>query len=72
MALVNQIHVFSFPTPTERLFTLDTRANFKGLCEVTPVVSAEKQILVFPGHKVGSVQLVVSIFVIINALIGFN
>lgn len=47
--------------PTERLFTLETRANYRGLCEVSPLVSAEKQILVFPGHKIGSVQLVVSI-----------
>lgn len=61
MALLNQIHIFSFPMPTERLFTLETRANYRGLCEVSPLVSAEKQILVFPGHKVGSVQLVVSI-----------
>lgn len=62
MALLNQIHIFSFPMPTERLFTLETRANYKGLCEVSPLISAEKQILVFPGHKIGSVQLVVSIF----------
>ncbi|CAH2008761.1 unnamed protein product [Acanthoscelides obtectus] len=26
-ALLNQIHVFSFPTPTQRLFTLETREN---------------------------------------------
>lgn len=61
VALLNQIHVFSFPMPTERLYTLDTRANYKGLCEVTPLMGAEKQMLVFPGHKVGSVQLVVSV-----------
>lgn len=71
MALLNQIHIFSFPMPTERLFTLDTRANYKGLCEVSPLISAEKQILVFPGHKVGSVQLVVSTaYFFINE--GFN
>lgn len=61
VALLNQIHVFSFPTPTERLFTIDTRANYKGLCEITPITGAEKQLLAFPGHKIGSVQLVVSI-----------
>lgn len=61
MALLNEIHVFSFPTPTEKLFTIDTRANYKGLCELTPITGAEKQMLAFPGHKVGSVQLVVSI-----------
>lgn len=59
VALLNQIHVFAFPTPTQRLFTLETRENYRGLCEVSPLASAEKQILVFPGHKIGSVQLVV-------------
>ncbi|CAH2015643.1 unnamed protein product [Acanthoscelides obtectus] len=58
VALLNQIHVFSFPTPTQRLFTLETRENHRGLCDVSPLTSAEKQILVFPGHKLGSVQLV--------------
>ncbi|KAG5890404.1 hypothetical protein JTB14_026286 [Gonioctena quinquepunctata] len=58
VALLNQIHVFSFPTPTQRLFTLETKENYRGLCEVSPLASSEKQILVFPGHKVGSVQLV--------------
>lgn len=59
VALLNQIHVFSFPTPTQRLFTLETKENYRGLCEVSHLASAEKQILVFPGHKIGSVQLVV-------------
>ncbi|CAG9827591.1 unnamed protein product [Diabrotica balteata] len=58
VALLNQIHVFSYPTPTQRLFTLETRENYRGLCEVSPLASAEKQLLVFPGHKIGSVQLV--------------
>ncbi|KAG8232241.1 hypothetical protein J437_LFUL011794 [Ladona fulva] len=58
VALCNQIHVFSFPTPTQKLFTLETRQNLQGLCEVSPITSCEKQLLVFPGHKTGSVQLV--------------
>ncbi|XP_025828898.1 WD repeat domain phosphoinositide-interacting protein 4 [Agrilus planipennis] len=58
VALLNQIHVFSFPTPLQRLFSLETKENLRGLCEVTPLASAEKQILIFPGHKVGSVQIV--------------
>ncbi|CAH2011070.1 unnamed protein product [Acanthoscelides obtectus] len=44
VALLNQIHVFSFPTPTQRLFTLETRENHRGLCDVSPLTSAEKQI----------------------------
>lgn len=54
----NQVHVFSFPISPSKLFTLDTRDNARGLCEVSPLASSEKQILVFPGRKNGSVQLV--------------
>lgn len=60
MALVNQLHVFSFPTPIQRLLSLETRPNPKGLCEVSPLTSAERQIVIFPGHKMGSVQILVS------------
>lgn len=58
IALMRQIHVFSFPTPTQRLFSLETRDNPRGLCELSPLASAERQLLVFPGHKLGSIQLV--------------
>nr|CAD7427537.1 unnamed protein product [Timema monikensis] len=58
VVLSHQIHVFSFPSPCQRLFTVETRVNSLGLCEVSPIVSAERQLLVFPGHKLGSVQLV--------------
>ncbi|EEB11512.1 WD repeat domain phosphoinositide-interacting protein, putative [Pediculus humanus corporis] len=58
IATINQIHVFSFPSPAQRLLTIETRENPHGLCEITPMTSAEKQLLVFPGHKIGSIQLV--------------
>ncbi|KAF5276239.1 hypothetical protein FQR65_LT04044 [Abscondita terminalis] len=58
VALLTHIHVFSFPSPLQRLFSLETRDNPLGLCEMSPLASAEKQILIFPGHKVGSVQIV--------------
>lgn len=58
VAVINSIHVFSFPTPIEKQFSLDTRENMRGLCEVSPLPSAERQILIFPGHKIGSVQIV--------------
>lgn len=61
VALLTQIHVFSFPTPTQRLFSLETKENPKGLCEVSPLTSAERQILVFPGHKLGSIEILVRI-----------
>ncbi|XP_063979837.1 WD repeat domain phosphoinositide-interacting protein 4-like isoform X2 [Diachasmimorpha longicaudata] len=58
VALQREIHVFSFPFPTRRLLTLETRDNPKGLVEVATLASAHKQLLAFPGHKIGSVQLV--------------
>ncbi|KAK9739816.1 WD domain, G-beta repeat [Popillia japonica] len=58
VALLTQIHVFSFPSPTQRLFSLETKENPKGICEVSPLTSAERQILVFPGHKLGSIEIV--------------
>jgi len=58
VATLYQINVFSFPDSPRRLFTLDTRPNPLGLCEVTPILSAERHLVVFPGHKVGSVQLI--------------
>lgn len=57
-----QIHVFSFPHSPRRLFTCETRDNPLGLCEVSPLPSADRHILCFPAHKVGAVQLVVSLF----------
>uniref|UniRef100_A0A1B6CCC6 Uncharacterized protein n=1 Tax=Clastoptera arizonana TaxID=38151 RepID=A0A1B6CCC6_9HEMI len=57
VATTNQMNVFSFPAPAQRLFTLDTRHNELGLCEVSPILTSERQLLAFPGHKQGSVQL---------------
>jgi hypothetical protein len=53
------VHVFSFPEPAQRLMTLETRDNPLGLCELAPLMTAERHLLVFPGHKLGSIQLVV-------------
>ncbi|KAE8285496.1 WD repeat domain phosphoinositide-interacting protein 4 [Larimichthys crocea] len=47
----------NFPDNPVKLFEFDTRDNPKGLCDLCP--SLEKQLLVFPGHKCGSLQLVV-------------
>lgn len=58
MALQKEIHVFSFPQPVRRLYSINTRDNPKGLMEVATLGTATKQILAFPGHKLGSVQLV--------------
>ncbi|XP_035221954.1 WD repeat domain phosphoinositide-interacting protein 4-like [Stegodyphus dumicola] len=58
VALKTQIHVFSFPNNPKKLFTFDTGGNPRGLCEVSPFPSSERQLLVFPGHYSGSVQIV--------------
>uniref|UniRef100_A0A672IBK5 WD repeat domain phosphoinositide-interacting protein 4 n=1 Tax=Salarias fasciatus TaxID=181472 RepID=A0A672IBK5_SALFA len=55
----NRIYVYSFPENPEKLFEFDTRENPKGLVDLSP--SLEKQLLLFPGHKCGSLQLVVSL-----------
>jgi len=51
------IHVFAFPTKPSKLFSIDTRDNPQGLCEVSPGKFSERELLVFPGFKVGSIQL---------------
>ncbi|KAK7798485.1 hypothetical protein U0070_022438 [Myodes glareolus] len=59
IVLRNRIYVYSFPDNPRKLFEFDTRDNPKGLCDLCP--SLEKQLLVFPGHKCGSLQLVVRV-----------
>ncbi|CAG2107421.1 unnamed protein product [Medioppia subpectinata] len=53
----HRIHCFSFPQKCQKLFSIETRDNPLGLCEVTPYTSSERQLLVFPGHRKGSVHL---------------
>ncbi|XP_043936123.1 WD repeat domain phosphoinositide-interacting protein 4 isoform X2 [Protopterus annectens] len=56
IVLRNRIYVYTFPDNPTKLFEFDTRDNPKGLCDLCP--SLEKQLIVFPGHKCGSLQLV--------------
>ncbi|XP_030330177.1 WD repeat domain phosphoinositide-interacting protein 4 isoform X2 [Strigops habroptila] len=56
VVLQTRIYVFSFPHNPTKLFEFDTRDNPKGICDLCP--SLEKALLVFPGHKCGSLQLV--------------
>ena len=63
-----QIHVFSFPNRCKKLYTITTRENPRGLCEVTPMrmsshvggdeSAAGGEFMVFPGYKTGSMQIV--------------
>ena len=62
----NQIHVFSFPNRCKKLYTLTTRDNPRGLCEVSPMRLSHTggsgdgggEFMVFPGYKNGSLQIV--------------
>jgi len=56
VVLRNQIHVFTFPNSPYRQCTFETRDNPWGLCEVCPIM--DNQMLIFPGHRCGSLQLV--------------
>ncbi|XP_041320190.1 WD repeat domain phosphoinositide-interacting protein 4, partial [Pyrgilauda ruficollis] len=58
VALQSRLYVFSFPHRPTKLFEFDTRDNPKGIVDLCP--SLERALLVFPGHKCGSLQLVVS------------
>ncbi|TRY68969.1 hypothetical protein TCAL_04111 [Tigriopus californicus] len=55
------ITVFSFPNRCQTLFTISTRDNPRGLCEVSPMrslSSSDLEFMAFPGYKTGSVQLI--------------
>ena len=53
----NKIHVFSFPNQARKLFSVDTRDNPLGLCEVSPLRTGDREVMVFPGYKTGSIQM---------------
>ncbi|KAI2798277.1 hypothetical protein RDWZM_004047 [Blomia tropicalis] len=56
----NRITCYTFPgdPAPEKIFTIETGDNPNGMCEVTPCTSAtELQLLAYPGHRTGSVQL---------------
>ncbi|XP_074603150.1 WD repeat domain phosphoinositide-interacting protein 4-like [Brevipalpus obovatus] len=53
----NRVHVFTFPQNPKRLFAVDTGDNPKGICEISPYTSSERQVMVFPGYRVGSLQI---------------
>ena len=53
-----RIHVFTFPHNPKTLFMIETGDNSKGLCEISPYTNSERQLMVFPGHRCGHVQLV--------------
>jgi len=60
----DHITVFSFPHRPKKLFSISTRDNPRGLCEVSPmrlaaaVPDVHSEFMVFPGYKLGSLQIV--------------
>lgn len=57
VAEIDQIHCFSMPNNICKLFTVSTRNNPRGLFEVSSYTNSDRQLLCFPGHRVGSVQI---------------
>jgi WD40 repeat protein len=54
---VDKISVFTFPTAIKHIINLETRPNPMGLCEITPLETCTKQIIAYPGNKIGSVHI---------------
>jgi len=57
VATQSQIDLFSFPTPISHIMKLETRPNPMGLCEVSSLETSEKQVIVYPGNKIGSIHI---------------
>lgn len=53
----DQIHCFALGKTITKLFTVSTRNNPMGLFEVSGQTNSERQLLCFPGHRVGSIQV---------------
>lgn len=53
----DQIHCFTMPNNVKKMFTVSTRNNPSGLFEVSSYTNSERQLLCFPGHRIGSVQI---------------
>lgn len=58
VAEANQIHCFMMEKTVRKLFTVGTRHNPKGLFELSSYTTSERQLLCFPGHKIGSIQII--------------
>lgn len=46
-----QISIYSFPGVPQLLHTIDTRLNPKGLCELSPLATSQRVIMVCEGKK---------------------
>jgi len=57
VAEADQIHCFSIGKDVKKLFTVSTRTNPTGLFEISSQPNSERQLLCFPGHRIGSIQV---------------
>jgi hypothetical protein len=58
---MDKISVFTFPSVVKHIINLETRPNPMGLCEITPLETSTKQIIAYPGNKIGSIHIMVII-----------
>ncbi|XP_060837428.1 WD repeat domain phosphoinositide-interacting protein 4-like [Rhopalosiphum padi] len=54
---MDKISVFTFPSVVKHIINLETRPNPMGLCEITPLETSTKQIIAYPGNKIGSIHI---------------
>lgn len=64
----NEIYVYEFPGHCKFLYSVTTRDNPRGLCEISPLKAAfnedgnggsyRPEVMIFPGFKSGSLQIV--------------
>ncbi|XP_075243426.1 WD repeat domain phosphoinositide-interacting protein 4-like [Convolutriloba macropyga] len=55
VVLPTRIHIFQFLPEIQKLASIDTKENLSGICDLC--MDSGKDLLVFPAHRVGSVQL---------------
>lgn len=58
VAELNQIHCFLMQKTVRKLFSVTTRNNPQGLFDVSSYTTSARQLLCFPGHKIGSIQII--------------
>jgi len=69
---MDKISVFTFPTAIEHIINLETRPNPMGLRKITPLETSTKQIIAYPGNKIGSVHIMVITDIILYKVVYKN
>ena len=53
-----RVHVFDFPSNVKKILSIETPMNSRGLLEVSMYPSSERQVMILPGFKVGTLQVI--------------